>query len=71
MGDSGLYGLGFLITWAITFVGCWIYAIVSYGFLLGVGLGWLPSAIAATVVAFLWPIVALAIAVLAYFIYKG
>ncbi|MGH6801868.1 MAG: hypothetical protein ACREC3_00675 [Methyloceanibacter sp.] len=30
-----------------TFIGCWIYAISEYGFLLGVGLGWLPSLIVA------------------------
>lgn len=28
-----------------TFVGVWIYCIAEYGFLLGVGLGWLPAMI--------------------------
>ncbi len=31
----------------ITFVSSWIYCIAAYGFLLGVGLGWLPSLIVA------------------------
>lgn len=70
MSDSG-YWVGYVITWVITFIGCWIYAIVSYGFLLGVGLGWLPSAIVATLLSFLWPILVLGVAVLAYIIFKG
>jgi hypothetical protein len=32
---------------AITFISSWIYCISTYGFLLGVGLGWLPSIIVA------------------------
>ena len=35
---------------AITFLGCWAYCIVHYGFLVGVSVGWFPSAIAAGVV---------------------
>jgi hypothetical protein len=41
------YWLGYWISSVILFVGCWIYCIKSYGFLIGVGIGWLPSAIAA------------------------
>lgn len=44
-----------------TFFGCWIYCVFTYGFLLGVGLGWLPAAICAVVMVWLWPIAALAI----------
>jgi len=54
--DSSWYPLGYLITWIIIFVGCWIYTIVAYGFLIGVGIGWFPSAIAATILSILWPI---------------
>ena len=57
--DKGWYLIGYLITWALTFLGFWIYAISEYGFLLGVGLGWIPSAIAATVVSLFWPLYAL------------
>lgn len=49
----------------ITFIASWIYCIAHYGFLLGVGLGWLPSAIVAVfvgfVVAYLWGLVAVAV----------
>jgi hypothetical protein len=37
----------------LTFIGCWIYCIASSGFLLGVGLGWLPAGIVAAIVGFL------------------
>jgi hypothetical protein len=52
-----VYETGAWIVGVITFLGCWMYCIASYGFLFGVGLGWLPSAIVAGIVAFLWPLV--------------
>lgn len=36
----------------ITFLICFVYAIVNYGLLLGGGLGWIPSLIIAVVVYF-------------------
>ena len=60
-----MYELGFQITAVIVFIGCWIYCIATYGFLLGVGLGWLPSAIAAWIAGLLWPLIALCIAAIA------
>jgi hypothetical protein len=58
------------ITAVLVFIGCWIYCIAAYGFLLGVGLGWLPSgicaALAGIVVRFTWPLIALGIAFLAW-----
>lgn len=55
---GGLVGL-------VVFVGSWIYCISTYGFLLGVGLGWLPSAICAVIAGglarFLWPLLVLGI----------
>lgn len=42
----------------LLFVGLWIYCIATYGFLSGVGLGWLPAAIVAVIIGlllrFLW-----------------
>ena len=55
MMDDG-YWLGYKISWVLIFIGSWIYCIASYGFLLGVGLGWLPSLIVAFIGAFLWQI---------------
>ena len=43
---------------SVTFLAAWIYCIFAYGFLLGVGLGWLPALITGFVVfglmIFLW-----------------
>lgn len=41
MGNA--YGIGGAIIAFLTFVGCWIYAVSEWGFLLGFGLGWIPS----------------------------
>lgn len=64
-----LYIAGAWLTGMITFVGSWIYCIATYGFLFGVGLGWLPSFICAVVAAALWPLIAIALAVLAFLIF--
>lgn len=58
---EGTYGVGYIITFFIIFIGAWIYCIATYGFLLGVGLGWLPAAITAGIAAFLWPLILLVI----------
>jgi hypothetical protein len=74
MGDAGMQEdewysrvgliLG-LISAVGSFFGSWIYCAVTYGFLFGFGLGWLPSAILAGIVflvmRYLWPIPLLAI----------
>jgi hypothetical protein len=36
----------FIVT-AVTFFGCWAYAIAEYGWFLGLALGWIPSLIIA------------------------
>lgn len=68
MDDHSWYWIGYCITWIITFIGCYIYAIATYGFLLGVGLGWLPSAIVATIVSFFWPLIVVGIAILGLYL---
>lgn len=49
----------------ITFIACWIYAFLEYGFLLGVGLGWFPSLLVALVAGgltiFLWGLIPVAV----------
>lgn len=44
------------VVWWLAFACGWIYAVSAYGFLWGLGLGWLPAAILATIVALLWPL---------------
>lgn len=55
--NEWLYPLGAFITGFITFVSSWIYCIATYGYLFGVGLGWLPSMIVAFIVGALWPLI--------------
>lgn len=64
------YSSGFGITAFITFIGSWIYCIAKYGFLLGVGLGWLPSLIVAVIAGALWPLIALVVAIVVVLIIK-
>ena len=62
-------GLSWLIGF-VTFAGCWIYCISEYGFLFGVGLGWLPAIICAFFAGLLWPLAAIAVLVAVVFIKK-
>ena len=64
-----LYTKVSIIAACISFVVAYIYCIVSYGFLLGLGLGWLPSLIFALIMFFLWPLAAAAgVALVVFFI---
>ena len=54
--DSDTYFLGRKICTVILFIGAWIYCVATYGFLIGVGLGWLPSIIFAVIAGYLWPL---------------
>jgi hypothetical protein len=61
---EGWYSVGYYISFILIFLGCWIYCIATYGFLLGVGLGWLPSAIVAGIVSFFWPLILIGIVII-------
>jgi hypothetical protein len=65
MGNNEWYRVGYKISWVLIFICCWIYCIASYGFLMGVGLGWLPSAIVASLASFLWPLLVVGVVALA------
>jgi hypothetical protein len=46
-------GMGFVfgaVAGVVTFIGTWAYCVMTYGFVLGLGLGWFPAAICAGVV---------------------
>jgi len=62
------YPIGGRITAAVVFLGLWLYAIASWGFPLGLGFGRSPAGIAAIIAGFLWPLIAIAIALLILFI---
>ena len=67
-GSSPLIGM---ISGTLTFLGSWAYCTITYGFLFGFGLGWLPSIILAVIVGFLmtyvWSLVVLGVAALWWF----
>jgi len=60
MSSDTYWGIAALVGF-VTFLGSWLYCIATYGFLVGVGIGWLPSAITAVVAGVLWPVIALGV----------
>ncbi len=54
--DYNWYRAGFIITYVLAFISGWIYCIAKFGFLLGFMLGWAPAAVAAVLVALVWPL---------------
>ena len=67
MPELKVYEIGFYIIAFIVFVYSWIYCIATYGYLLGVGLGWLPSIIVAVIAGTLWPLILIGIVLLFMF----
>jgi len=55
MDGGDLYRVVGIIIGVLTFFGCWVYAYLEWGFLLGVGLGWLPSIFIAIIAGFIGP----------------
>lgn len=62
------YLVGAWITGVIVFIGVWIYAIASWGFLIGVAVGWFPAGIAGVIAGLLWPLIALGIIAIILFL---
>jgi hypothetical protein len=48
-----VYNVGVLITGAITFIISYLYCISTYGYLFGLGLGWIPSLLVGFIVGYL------------------
>lgn len=61
---GGLYVLIAYIVGILAFIGCWFYCITQYGFLIGVSIGWFPSAIVGFFAGSLWGLWALLVIVL-------
>jgi len=45
----------------IVFFGCWVYAIMTYGWFLGLALGWIPSIFIAGIAILLSPLIGVAL----------
>lgn len=73
MDNSGslIYWGGFWLVWIVVFLGAWGYCAITYGFLLGFGLGWLPASILASILAFVWPLIAAAAVALWLYLSKA
>lgn len=52
----GGYRIGFWVTWVLVFLGAWAYAIATYGWFLGLALGWIPAAIIGALAGAVWPL---------------
>lgn len=61
------YGCVAYLVGIVVFLGCWFYAVDTYGWFLGLAFGWFPSFFIAAIIGFLWPLIAIAIGVL-YFL---
>jgi hypothetical protein len=57
------YDVGFFLVAVPVFVAVWVMAVDSYGFLLGLGLGWFPAAVVAVLSGTIWPILLLSLVV--------
>ncbi len=68
--DGDVFKFGWIIHAIIFFIGIWIYAMSSWGFLLGFCLGWIPSAVGAAILALAWPLYWLLGGLLVFFIIK-
>ncbi len=52
-----IYGVPAVFVGFVVFIGVWLYAVSSWGFLIGVAIGWFPALIAAVIAGYLWPLV--------------
>jgi hypothetical protein len=59
--ESSTYMVGVWITGVLSFVIIWIYALASWGLLIGLMVGWIPALIGGVILGYLWPLVALAV----------
>ena len=59
MSKSDIYYLGAILTGIVLFLGIWLYAIMEWGFLFGLMLGWFPAATGAFIGGAIWPLLLL------------
>ncbi len=59
-----------LVVGGLVFLACWLYAIASWGFLLGVGLGWIPAAAIGFIAAAIWPALLVLVGLVAFLLIR-
>jgi hypothetical protein len=57
--DVSFLGIFANLVGLVTFFGCWIYFITTFGWFLGLVLGWIPALVIALLVAFMSPLILL------------
>lgn len=69
MDENGIYiKIGSIIA-PILFIGIWIYALVTLGFLLGLAVGWIPAFMGAFIARYIWPLIILGILVVVLIVF--
>jgi hypothetical protein len=58
--DGSKYRVGVWIVGVLSFIAIWIYALASWGFLIGLMFGWIPALIGGVILGYIWPLVVLA-----------
>jgi hypothetical protein len=58
--DGSKYMVGVWIVGVLSFIAIWIYALASWGFLIGLMFGWIPALIGGVILGYIWPLVVLA-----------
>lgn len=65
MNEDERYSFAYLVVaWiigVIAFFAIWIYSFISWGFLIGLAIGWLPALIGGFILGIIWPVVLLVI----------
>ena len=68
--EAAFLGITAFLLGLVTFVACWAYAIITWGWFLGLAFGWIPAGIIAYIVSMLTPfiILLLGVGVIIYFV---
>jgi len=59
---EGWYMMPVLVVGLVTFGAIWLYAIDSWGVLIGLALGWIPALVGGLLAGYGWPLVAIGLA---------
>jgi len=55
------YMAGVWIVGVLSFIAIWLYALVSWGLLIGLTVGWIPAMIGGVILGLLWPLVVIGV----------
>ncbi len=64
-----IYTVIAFIVGILAFFAIWIYSFFSWGFLIGLAIGWLPALIGGLIIGVLWPLILIGIILFMTFLY--